>query len=189
MLADSKSKTSSAHCCNQGYTYGWPPIESLSKIPGYTSKGVCYRALAEDKTQVEQVVTVVDSTITTTTTVTSTLDRVQRFTAGVQMHQPYQVAWQSSDVPVMSPRPPRSVCSGDAIPTWVPGGDVSYCNEPQNDLKGLAGVVWFAMVGVPLIALAAMGCCIWCCCAHRRHKRLDKEEARVRRENREVTAI
>ncbi|KAK4460476.1 hypothetical protein QBC42DRAFT_332384 [Cladorrhinum samala] len=200
VLADSKSKTSSAYCCSPGYTHGWPPIQSMSRVPGYNSRDfACYRVLADSEdnktlaAQAEEegpgdVVMVVDST-TTITTVTSTLNSIQMFTAGVQMHQPYQIAWQSSDVPFMSPRPPPRVCSGDAIPSWAPGDENSgfyYCNEPQNDLKGLEGVMWFVMVGLPLIAIAAMGCCVWCCCASRRHRRLDKEEARVRREDREV---
>ena len=39
----------------------------------------------------------------------------------IQVHNAYHITWQESDIPSLTPQPPK-LC-GEGIATWVPGGD------------------------------------------------------------------
>ncbi|KAK4163838.1 hypothetical protein QBC43DRAFT_54378 [Cladorrhinum sp. PSN259] len=175
------STTSTAHCCSKGYTFGHVPIAAMTidqDAMGWATEGgwgACWRGVSKAKTRTES----------------PNYDFDAFLPAGIRMHPAYHIAWQASDASTLSPAPPATVCTMGTIDKWVPGKKAKKCHESESGLGGLASVMWFVMVGIPLLALFTIGGCVWCCCAHKRHKRLDaKEAARSRAEgNGVVSAI
>lgn len=115
------------------------------------------------------------------------------FPNGVAVHNAYQIYWEASDVPNLSPTPPNISCDG-ILSTWVPGESVvaSTCPDYTNvtEHPHLEGV-GFLMIGLPIICglliLACFGCCFYHSRNNRRERRLAITAAPSRAERTEQT--
>jgi hypothetical protein len=98
------------------------------------------------------------------------------FTAGIQAHQAWAISWAESDTATMSPSPPNLSDFRFAL-TWVPGKPI----DPQmykgaSDTSGVGGapLIYFGMIGGPIIGVTIIALCIWCCCCQCRGCRGDR---------------
>jgi hypothetical protein len=100
---------------------------------------------------------------------------------GIQVHQPWHVSWKESetdDLPLSLP----ALTSSMWVPTWVPGKPIPsgwYQGNGRNStsLGDMEGVIWFLIIGVPMISLALIGSCVWCCVHNSRVRRREKLRA------------
>jgi hypothetical protein len=126
----------------------------------------CYRSVAPGATIPVTAQIVSDETSLTTRT----------FASGVQVHQAWHVSWAASDTNTLSPSLP-DLTSSMLVPTWVPGQSIppgAYDRASKNDetaLNGLGQVTLFLEIGIPLIAIALIAGCGWCCWARKRSRR------------------
>jgi hypothetical protein len=94
------------------------------------------------------------------------------FPYGLKVHQPYNIAWEAKDRSIISPTPPDFTCE-TPLATWIPG-QPDNCAYPvsntggSDELKGLAELALFLMIGMPLIFVSIVSCCL-CCCFCRRY--------------------
>ena len=86
------------------------------------------------------------------------------FPSGMQIHNAYQISWDATDKPTLSPTPPDFdyECSA-TLAKWVPGESVGAlpCRNRTDDGKfGDGRLYMFLVVGIPVIAVALIaGCC------------------------------
>lgn len=96
-------------------------------------------------------------------------------TDGLLMHDAWHISWVASDRSTLSPSLP-TLTSGKNLQTWVPGQIVAP-GEGDTETDGvyrdplITGAMWFGMVGVPIIAVAAIVGGVWCCIVRRRKRR------------------
>ncbi|KAL1955659.1 hypothetical protein VTO42DRAFT_8204 [Malbranchea cinnamomea] len=156
------STYSTAYCCASGHKLR----TDLTDFPISTLVPLCYRQIAAD-----------DST-TLTVTPAGESSGVP-FTQGIQVHQAWHISWAESDTSTLTPSLPE-LTSSKLVPTWTPGQTIPpgmYDRESgSNDgPRGLGGVVWFLMIGIPIIGVVLIALAVWFCIRHRRAKREQRE--------------
>ncbi|KAK4031702.1 hypothetical protein C8A01DRAFT_51311 [Parachaetomium inaequale] len=104
---------------------------------------------------------------------------------GLRAHNAWHISWASSDIPSLSPTPPALPCPSDrhvVIYSWTPGATVdpslsSECNrhdgEPSGSNSDFTRLIWFALVGVPIIIVAIIATSVWVW--YRRRRRRNRE--------------
>lgn len=110
------------------------------------------------------------------------------FTEGIIAHNAWHISWHKTDTPTLSPSLPE-LTSGKWIPTWVPGQTIApgeYDREPEhrNENPGWEHLVFFEMIGLPIIGVAVIACSIWGCIACRRARRKERMMLEKRLEER-----
>jgi hypothetical protein len=169
------------------------PFERLSltiQCSGYTWTGFyaipgldygCYKTFNES----------IPTTITPTIGQANTSQTLPLFTSGIIAHQPYTVQWDASDSYSMTPSLPLLTHSM-LVPTWKPGENIpagkydrygSDSIEP-SDGPNWQGLFYFLVIGLPLIGVTALSCCIWCGC----RARDNKWKKRMKQQEIELTA-
>lgn len=91
------------------------------------------------------------------------------FTSGIIAHQPYTITWDMSDTHTMTPSLPLLTYSM-LVPTWKPGEKIpagKYDRYGSDSIDAPDGVnllplFHFLVIGLPLIGVALLSCCIWC---------------------------
>lgn len=131
------------------------------------------------------------TTITPTIGQDNTTQSLPLFTSGIIAHQPYTIQWAASDTGTMTPSLPLLTHSM-LVPTWKPGENIpagkydrygSDSIEP-SDGPSLQGLFYFLVIGLPLIGVTVLSCCIWCGCRAR-----DKKwKKRMKQQEIELTA-
>ncbi|KAK4220701.1 hypothetical protein QBC38DRAFT_462306 [Podospora fimiseda] len=166
--------TSFAHCCDKGYTFGYG-----NPISGSTSVPACFRSAKGTSKKAKA----------TATPGARTYAFEEYLPNGVQMHEAYHVLWESRDVSMLEPSPPKTLCEGRAMEKWVPGEKVPKCPY-DGAMQGWESVFWFLAVGLPLIIVfSCVGCCACCRWRNRRLKRKVDKENKIREESRNVVAV
>jgi len=152
-----------------GYTLDWP-IGDLS-IENIVSPA-CFKT--------------VPATATPQATVTTAGSDM--FSAGMQVHNAWRVAWASSDAATLSPTPPQLTCR-EALVTWVPGEESEQECQKGSDERHQEGAQWskpllnFIMIGVPILGVAILACigaCCWYACREQRKDRRARKAAEAR---------
>lgn len=138
---------------NSGYNL-WTGSYSL---PGLYNG--CYRTFNDSN----------PTTITPTVANWTTSGSLPVFTSGIVAHQPYTVSWALSDTHTMTPSLPLLTHSM-LVPTWKPGENIpagkydrygSDSIEP-SDGPSYQGLFYFLVIGLPLIGVTLISCCVWC---------------------------
>ncbi|KAK7959561.1 uncharacterized protein PG986_004415 [Apiospora aurea] len=121
------------------------------------------------------------ATGTTGTTTTQTYTWTHPFPEGIQMHNPYKISWQATDMSTLSPTPPTLTCSG-GLYSWDPGeaAEPQHCNDNEGGHTRTSDAVgfWFGACGARIIVAVLLGACVgwW-----RHHVRRDRKEEKARR--------
>lgn len=105
----------------------------------------------------------------------------QLFTQGTQVHNAWHISWAASDTSTLSPALPE-LTSSKFVPTWVPGESIppGMYDREQNIHDGVQipqSLLWFLMVGLPILGALLIGCCIRCCVIGCRSKRRERRLA------------
>jgi hypothetical protein len=131
------------------YKFSWP-FESLS-IEGIISPA-CFKDL----------------------TAMMTLESTISAPSGLQVHNAWHISWASSDRSTLTPTPP-ALSYSESIKTWVPGETVAKttCSDTYNGgVNYDVSLLFFLVIGLPIIALALLiSCCTYCICARRKLRR------------------
>lgn len=117
--------------------------------------------------------------ISSTTSATETLPP---FPNGIQIHNAYQISWDETDKPTLSPTPPdfSHGCSA-TLSMWIPGKSIDPlpCNNNGFDGGGAkkgAGIA-FIMIGIPVIVAALIATCCGFYFRNSRKKRRAREQS------------
>ncbi|KAI8217940.1 hypothetical protein K4K54_011000, partial [Colletotrichum sp. SAR 10_86] len=83
------------------------------------------------------------------------------------VHDAWVVTWANSDTATLTPKLPTLI-SGMRVHTWTPGEKIPKGRDDANKVdKGVQymsqGVLWFFMVGMPIIGALMISSCVWCC--------------------------
>ncbi|KAF6800983.1 hypothetical protein CMUS01_15526 [Colletotrichum musicola] len=101
------------------------------------------------------------------------------------MHEAWAVTWDATDTSTLTPKLP-TLTSSMRVPKWTPGQKIrkgeydpyhSYAVEIFS-----SPVLYFLMIGMPIIGALVMGSCVWCCVRKCRRKRRAKKAAASARE-------
>ncbi|KAF0332008.1 hypothetical protein GQ607_000024 [Colletotrichum asianum] len=101
------------------------------------------------------------------------------------VHDAWIVTWAKSDTATLTPKLP-TLTSGMRVWTWTPGEKIPKgrddANKVDNGVQYMSqGVLWFLMVGMPIIGALMISSCVWCCVRkckkNRREKRAIKATA------------
>ncbi|KAG2027134.1 hypothetical protein GB937_000872 [Aspergillus fischeri] len=148
-------RRSTAYCCSRSNLYN--------------IKASCYRTLTPGET-----------------TITGTLSHGEGaqvlFTDGIQVHQAWAISWAGSDTATMSPSLPL-LTNSMIVPTWVPGEIIPPGRYDRgyegSDMPGWEPILRFIMIGVPIIGVALLAACVWCCIWRWRVRREERQQRGV----------
>ncbi|KAJ5376664.1 hypothetical protein N7509_013550 [Penicillium cosmopolitanum] len=112
---------------------------------------------------------------TITAPLASRTDATGTFTQGMIVHRAWHVTWAESDTATMSPSLPP-LTSGKYLAVWKPGqgvpdGAFDHHNGDNSGVRGWNSLLYFAMIGVPIIGVAILACGGWLCIRRRRKRR------------------
>jgi hypothetical protein len=176
---------SAAYCCAR---YDNPvPLPSLSPSPIYTlpypvtdhHSGFTFRAegyvLPTSALMPACGRTINSGETTITAPLASRTDATGTFTQGMIVHRAWHVTWAGSDTATMSPSLPP-LTSGKYLAVWKPGqgvpdGAFDHHNGDNSGVRGWNSLLYFAMIGVPIIGVAILACGGWLCIRRRRKRR------------------
>ncbi|KXG50062.1 uncharacterized protein PGRI_060290 [Penicillium griseofulvum] len=132
-------------------------------LGSYTNTYPCYQSIEAGGT-----------TITVPYLWSGKYETTKVFTKGYMAHAAWEISWAASDIATMYPTPP-SLDSDQYIPTWVPGQSLTPPPEATHrEHNPVAKENKFLQIGIPIIVIAAVAGCVWCCIAI---KRADRREA------------
>ena len=103
----------------------------------------------------------------------------------VMLHDPWWIAWAASDRSILIPILP-DLTNSMLIPTWTPGESIANGKYDRGDLsddswifqRKYPGLFWFLVVGVPILFVACVSSCVWCCVRNCKKTRRKKVVAR-----------
>ena len=103
----------------------------------------------------------------------------------VMLHDAWWVEWAASDRSTLTPSIP-DLTSFMLVPTWTPGESIPNGKydrrDPSDDSWSFQdqepGLFWFSIVGVPVLFVACVSPCVWCCVRKCKKTRRKKAAAR-----------
>ncbi|KAJ5988233.1 hypothetical protein N7481_003443 [Penicillium waksmanii] len=136
---------SAAYCCASGFTFR---AEGYV-LPTSALMPACGRTINSGET-------------TITAPLASRTDATGTFTQGMIVHRAWHVTWAESDTATMSPSLPP-LTSGKYLAVWKPGqgvpdGAFDHHNGDNSGVRGWNSLLYFAMIGVPIIGVAILAC-------------------------------
>ncbi|KAK1764331.1 hypothetical protein QBC33DRAFT_497975 [Phialemonium atrogriseum] len=172
--------------CPSGWTaYHLEPFQTVT--PAITTAYCCASEIGETPS----VPTTAEGTVSETTVSEATVTEralLTYYPNGVAVHNVYEITWQASDRPTLTPMPPDIPCN-DTLRTWVPGSPVapSSCPTYTNKSEHLPdGPYQFLMIGLPIICILLICACCGTCF---HYSRKDRKKQRVLRTQGRVDAI
>ncbi|KLU87057.1 hypothetical protein MAPG_06062 [Magnaporthiopsis poae ATCC 64411] len=146
----SNRDVSTAYCCARGFTLGYPAPYMTSALE---AQGVTGKACVQS---------------------------IQATPDGLRFHRAWQIRWEATDTMSLSPTPPALTCPDRMLSSWVPGSSVTERDcDPVQRTDGYnfnSPVMYFLMIGVPIIVVVLVATCCFFCCRHRRVERRKREE-------------
>lgn len=101
----------------------------------------------------------------------------------VMMHEAWAVTWDASDTSTLTPQLP-TLTSSMRVPKWTPGEKIPKGQyDPYHDYRVeyfSRPVLYFLMVGMPIIGALIMGSCVWYCVRKGKNRRAKKAAAVAR---------
>ncbi|KAK2005998.1 hypothetical protein LZ32DRAFT_611622 [Colletotrichum eremochloae] len=97
------------------------------------------------------------------------------------VHEAWVVTWAASDTATLTPKLP-TLTSSMLVPTWTPGERIpdGQWDNPQrlSSERWLEGsLLYFLIIGMPIIGALMIASCIWCCVRSCKKKRRAKKAA------------
>ncbi|KAF4471174.1 hypothetical protein FALBO_1917 [Fusarium albosuccineum] len=172
---DSSPATSTAYCCESGYTFDW--FGGAQQLASTLVPNQCARWVKSTTGMSDE-----DGTITATASDIEQNDSVITPDGTLMVHQAWAISWAASDTAHLSPQPP-ALYSGETVASWDPHESVPSdrpVEEPVNDHVNMYisnSAVWFLMVGLPIIAVLLISSCCWCCIRNRRKEKRRRQAA------------
>ncbi|KAM7189309.1 hypothetical protein V8F20_010217 [Naviculisporaceae sp. PSN 640] len=90
----------------------------------------------------------------------------------------WHISWQTTDVPTLSPQPPA--IEGDRITRWVPGSDNPEREIRETSLNISHAELYFAMIGIPFLAVGFIAAYLIPCCLGRARARRERRARQYR---------
>ncbi|KAF9893498.1 hypothetical protein FE257_010810 [Aspergillus nanangensis] len=136
---------STAFCCASGFTFR----AAGYALPTSALSPACGRPFSAGET-----------TITAPLASRTDADATGIFTEGTIVHRAWHVTWEESDTATMSPSLPP-LTSAKYLGVWEPGqavldGEFDHHNGDNSGVRGWSSVLYFAMIGVPLIGVTIL---------------------------------
>ncbi|KAK1954547.1 hypothetical protein LY78DRAFT_594003 [Colletotrichum sublineola] len=165
---------------------GWDrfgPESRLSFSPGVCPKGWVYNGMAEDGSPAASTAFCCQRDCVRFGWVTG-YDSTASVTASHQtamVHEAWVVTWAASDTATLTPKLP-TLTSSMLVPTWTPGERIpdGQWDNPQrlSSERWLEGsLLYFLIIGMPIIGALMIASCIWCCVRSCKKKRRAKKAA------------